>query len=66
MAQKDTADLVAEIDELYMALRKTTSSVADIARSINSILLHDGVTKDELNQGWDKWVVKRGGKQSES
>lgn len=64
-AQRKTVDLVREINRLYLALGKTNHSPAETATTINSILLNEGFTKQELSQAWDKWYAMHGGKEKE-
>ena len=61
LAQENTIDLVGEINKLYLALIKTNHSPTETARTINSILLNQGVPRQELSQAWDEWYLKNGG-----
>lgn len=57
-AQRGISELVAEIDVMCVALKKTNHSAAEIARTINNVLLQKGIGRDTLGQAWDLWFAK--------
>lgn len=63
IVERRTTELVDEIDRQYLAL-KPKYSAQDIVRTINSILLNEGVTKQELSRAWDGWFAKHGGSEN--
>jgi hypothetical protein len=51
-----TGELASRIASLYAGLKGVNSySPAIIAKTINSILLNEGVTSKELGEAWDEW-----------
>lgn len=57
-AQSRMADFTAEIDTLYVALKRTGHGALDIAHAVNDILLQKGVSKDILAMAWDDWFAR--------
>ena len=64
LAQGSIEELVTEINRLCLVLVKTNHSPAETAKTINSILLSQGITSKELSEAWDEWYLKNGGKKN--
>ncbi len=60
--ERSVRDVVVQIDILYAGLRKTDLFDAEVASTINNIILHKGVRKNVLAEAWDEWFAKHGGK----
>ena len=57
----NVSEIAEKINELYSAVRQTSTSPNEIADKINSILIHgDGVSTDILKSAWDYFAKRKG------